>query len=102
MTKLEQLRKEKHLQRQELADISGVQVETIKSYELGKGTLENASPSIICRLAVGLNVNVSELVEVEDFIVFESKVEAEIYRLNKDLTAVKSALSNAKSRDLLK
>lgn len=102
MTKLEQLRKEKGLSRNELAKLSGVYLETIRSYELNKSPLEKGSPSIICRLAVALNVPISELSDVADFYIFKGKVQAEIADMKSELEAMQRALSEATTRELFK
>ena len=102
MTKLEQLRTEKSLSRNELAKLSGVYLETIRSYELGKSPLEKGTPSIICRLAVALNVPISELVGDTDYLIFKGKIQVEIADTKRELEAMQKALDEATTRDLFK
>lgn len=62
---LKKIRKAKGLLQQQLAELSGVSVNTIRSYEQGKRDINIAEIENISKLAIALNVPISELLTDE-------------------------------------
>lgn len=59
--KLEKIRKEKNLTREELADLSGLSKATIEALERGRTNVDNIKLSTLVALATVLNVKVIDL-----------------------------------------
>ena len=64
--KLRQLRKQKGYTREELSNITGINVRTIESYEQGLRQINKAEALQVHRLAKALGVEYVDLLEIED------------------------------------
>lgn len=68
MFKLEDIRKEKRLSRRELAELSGVNEQTIVALEMGKNNPFEAKLSTLIKLAKALHCKVRDLYPCEKCI----------------------------------
>lgn len=67
--KLKTLREQVGLTQQELANKSGVNIQTLRKYEQGVKNINNAKLKTILKLAITLNCNVSDIL-TDDTIVY--------------------------------
>jgi len=68
MFKLKEIRKEKHLSRRELAELSGVNEQTIVALEIGKNNPFEAKMSTLIKLAKALHCKVRDFYPCEKCI----------------------------------
>lgn len=65
MNNLQRIRKEKGLTQTELARISGVPLKSLLKYEQEEIKIERASAGAVYRLAVALECNMEDLIDVK-------------------------------------
>lgn len=63
---LKLIRKDKNLTREQLAQLSGVPTQTIKSLELGLVNVDNVKLSTLIKLAKALKVKVRRLIDLDN------------------------------------
>lgn len=66
--KLKEMRMEKSMTQEQLADSSGVPVRTIQAYESGLRRIDGATLETICKLAIALDCRIRDIVEDESLI----------------------------------
>ena len=65
MNNLKRIRESKELTARELAELSGVAASTIRSYEIYRRDINNASSIILYKLSKALDCTVEDLLEIE-------------------------------------
>lgn len=68
--KLKTLREKAGLTQHELANKSGVNIQTLRKYEQGTKNINNARLKTILKLAITLNCNISDILTDNDTIVY--------------------------------
>lgn len=63
MTKLQEIRKSRGYSQSELADRSGVKLQTLQRYEIGARNIDGAAVGTLVALACALGVKVYDLLE---------------------------------------
>lgn len=66
--KLKEMRMEKGLTQEQLAEKSGVSVRTIQAYECGLRRIDGATLETICKLAIAIDCRIHDIVEDESLI----------------------------------
>lgn len=61
--KLKEMRMEKSMTQEQLAEKSGVSVRTIQAYECGLRRIDGATLETLCRFAITLNCRIQDIVE---------------------------------------
>lgn len=67
---LKLLREKAGLTQRELANKSGVNIQTLRKYEQGTKNINNARIKTILKLAIALNCNISDILTDNDTIVY--------------------------------
>ena len=66
--KLKEMRMEKSMTQEQLADSSGVPVRTIQAYECGLRRIDGATLETLCRFAIALDCRIRDIIEDESVI----------------------------------